>query len=65
MANTNIPDAEERIRNRDKDVPWYNPELGTRLAVGSSARELLEKYSKIPPTKVEDHVSKIVRPRKP
>jgi len=58
MAETDIPDALKKIDNRDKGVPWYNPDLGQKL--GDSARELLESYSKIPAEDVEDHVYKIV-----
>ena len=58
MAETDIPDAETKIANREKDVPWYNPHLGKKL--GDSVRELLETYSKIPAEDVEDHVYKIV-----
>jgi hypothetical protein len=59
MAHTDIPDALKKIESREKDVPWYNPEIGNKL--GDSAREVLENYSKIPPGKVEEHVYKIVR----
>jgi hypothetical protein len=58
MAETDIPDALAKIDNRDKDVLWYNPNLGKKL--GDSARELLESYSKIPAEDVENHVYKIV-----
>jgi len=57
MAQTDIPDAEKRIGNRDKTVPWYNPDLGSKLT--PSARQLFETYSKIPSDSVEDHVYKI------
>ena len=58
MAQTDIPNALEKIQERSKDVPWYNPDVGNKL--GGSARELLENYSKIPVSEVEDHVYKIV-----
>jgi hypothetical protein len=58
MAQTDIPNALAKIQERSKDVPWYNPDIGNRL--GDSARELLENYSKIPASEVEDHVYKIV-----
>ncbi|PMD12413.1 hypothetical protein NA56DRAFT_613500 [Hyaloscypha hepaticicola] len=57
MAQTDIPNALEKIQERSKDVPWYNPDVGNKL--GGSARELLENYSKIPASEVEDHVYKI------
>jgi hypothetical protein len=59
MAHTDIPNALAKIEAREKDVPWYNPEMGSQL--GDSARELLENYSRIPAAEVEDHVYKIVK----
>jgi len=59
MAHTEIPDALSKIEAREKDVPWYSPEIGNQR--GDSARELLENYSKIPAAEVEDNVYKIVR----
>ncbi len=58
MAWTDVQDVEAKVNAREKNVPWYNPNLENNL--GPSARELLENYSKIPPDEVEDHVSKIV-----
>lgn len=58
MAHTNIPNAAAKIGARDRDVPWYNPDLSHKL--GDTARELLENYSKIPAAEVEEHVYKIV-----
>jgi hypothetical protein len=63
QGGTNIPDAEVKIDRqdkvdlRDKHVPWYDPKL---KKLGPSGRELLENYSKIPSTEVEDHIYKIV-----
>ncbi|KUJ13956.1 uncharacterized protein LY89DRAFT_709008 [Mollisia scopiformis] len=57
MAQTDIPDAERKIGTRDKDVPWYNPDIGNKLS--PSARELLETYSKILSAEVENHVKRI------
>jgi len=54
MAHTDIPDAMAKIEKRSKNVPWYNPDIGSKL--GDSARELLEKYSKIPAGELESHV---------
>jgi hypothetical protein len=59
MAHTDIPDAQAKIASREKEVPWYNPNLGDKL--GDSARALLENYSGIPAGEVEAHVYKIVR----
>jgi len=61
MAHTDITEALAKIPEapREKDVPGYNPEIRNKL--GDSARELLEKYSKIPAAEVEDHIYKIVR----
>jgi hypothetical protein len=58
MAQTGIPNALAEIQERSKDVPWYNPDVGSQL--GDSARELLENYSNIPAAEVEDHVYKVV-----
>ena len=33
MAQTDIPNALEKIEAREKDVPWYNPEIGDKLVV--------------------------------
>jgi hypothetical protein len=60
MAHTDIPNVQAKIASREKDVPWYNPNLGNNL--GKSARELLESYSKIPDGEIEAHVYKIVFP---
>jgi hypothetical protein len=59
MAHTDIPDAQAKIDARDKDVPWYHPDISNKI--GDSVRELLENYSKIPAAEVHDHVYKIVR----
>ena len=58
MAHTDIPDAQAKINTREKDVPWYNPNLGDKLS--APARELLENYSGIPAGEVEAHIYKIV-----
>jgi hypothetical protein len=58
MADTAIPDAPAKFETRDKNVPSYKRDIGTKL--GDSARELLEDYSKIPAAEVEEHVYKIV-----
>ncbi|KAH8594538.1 hypothetical protein B0O99DRAFT_595467 [Bisporella sp. PMI_857] len=57
MAQTDIPNVLEKIKARDTDVPWYIPEIGSKL--GPQAREVLEKYSKIPSQDVEAHVYKL------
>jgi hypothetical protein len=44
MAHTDLPNTLEKIKAREKDVPWYNPHIRDKL--GSSAPEL-ENYSKI------------------
>lgn len=46
-----------QIGSRDKSVPWYDK---TFSGVPKVARELLEKYSHIPPGEVEPHVLTIV-----
>ena len=53
------PEVNPQIKARDKDVQWYQTDLET---VSPQARELLEKYSHIPPDKVIPHILKIVSP---
>lgn len=43
----------------DKNVPWYSNDLET---IQDQARELLEKYSKIPADKVNSHILEVVGP---
>lgn len=45
------------IGSRDRSVAWYDK---TFSGVPADARELLEKYSKIPPDEVESHVLSMV-----
>lgn len=49
--------ASSQIGSRDRSVPWYDK---TFSGVPEDARELLEKYSKIPPDEVEPHVLSMV-----
>jgi len=58
MAQTDIPNATEKIQERSTDVPWFYQSIGDKL--GPSPREVLEHYSKIPADEVEAHVYKIV-----
>jgi hypothetical protein len=46
-----------QIGSRDKTVAWYDK---TFSGVPADARELLEKYSQIPPDQIESHVLSIV-----
>lgn len=46
-----------QIGSKDRSVAWYDK---TFSGVPADARELLEKYSKIPPEEVEPHVLSIV-----
>lgn len=43
---------------RDKNVPWYD-ERPDEYQINPAARELLERYSKIIPEEVENHVVKV------
>ncbi|KAI4217984.1 MAG: hypothetical protein L6R36_009179, partial [Xanthoria steineri] len=43
--------------SRTKEVPWYQPKLGSSLT--PAGRQLLETYSGIPASEVEDHIYKI------
>lgn len=49
--------AASLIGSRDRSVAWYDK---TFSGVPADARELLEKYSKIPPDEVEAHVLSMV-----
>lgn len=60
MANTDIPQAAEKIAERSTDVPWYESTIPAEKLDGA-ARDLLENYSKIPSSEVEYHVYDIVR----
>ena len=42
-----------------KDVGWYTPTL---TEISPAARELLEKYSNLPPERVIPHILEIVSP---
>ncbi|KAG4438614.1 hypothetical protein IFR05_005897 [Cadophora sp. M221] len=53
---TYISKTGAKIDPRDKNNSWYDLTLKN---LGSSGRELLENYSKIPSAEVEDHVYKI------
>lgn len=46
-----------QIGSKDRNVAWYDK---TFSGVPEDARELLEKYSKIPPDQVESHVLSMV-----
>lgn len=48
--------TDERLNN--KNVPWYSVDVEK---INSPARELLEKYSQIPPDQVTRHVFEVVR----
>jgi hypothetical protein len=56
MTTTGVATTKTNVRG--KDVDWYCAEPGDKLGV--LARELLEKYSRIPPEEVESHVKEIV-----
>ena len=43
---------------RSVSWPWYHHTLTTELTV--DARTLLERYSKIPPDRVETHIYRVV-----
>lgn len=49
--------ASSQIGSRDRSVPWYDK---TFSGVPADAREVLEKYSKIPHDEVEPHVLSMV-----
>ncbi|KAI4260712.1 MAG: hypothetical protein L6R42_003916, partial [Xanthoria sp. 1 TBL-2021] len=43
--------------SRTKDVPWYQYKVGSSLT--PAGRQLLETYSGIPASEVEEHIYKI------
>lgn len=51
-------EEELRMGSRDKRVGWYAPTLDNVSAV---QRDLLEKYSSIPPDRVIPHILEVVR----
>ncbi|PQE24513.1 methyltransferase domain-containing protein [Rutstroemia sp. NJR-2017a WRK4] len=60
MSDTVTLPSAEKIAERSTDVPWYEKTIPAEKLDGA-ARELLENYSKIPPSEVESHVYNIVR----
>ena len=51
--------TEDQLGSRSRDVAWYSKDISE---IPEAAREVLEKYSKVPPEEVKDHVTKVVRP---
>lgn len=43
---------------RSVSWPWYHHEIGSELT--EEAREVLEKYAKVPSDQVESHIYRIV-----
>ena len=58
-SSTTEIDTQAKADRFSKDVPWYHKEIEDFSPAG---RELLEKYSHIPPDEVDAHVFEIVRP---
>lgn len=57
-SNATETDTQVKTDRFSKDVPWYEKEVQHFSPAG---RELLEKYSHIPPDEVDAHVHEIVR----
>lgn len=53
-----LPEEFRKQIGDNKNVPWYKKELGV---IDEQARELLEKYSKIPADDVNRHILDLVR----
>lgn len=53
-----LPEEFRKQIGDNKNVPWYKKDLGV---IDEQARELLEKYSKIPADKVNRHILDLVR----
>ena len=49
--------TENQLGSRSRDVAWYSKDISE---IPEAAREVLEKYSKVPPEEVKDHVTKVV-----
>ena len=49
--------SNEELLTRSRDVAWYVKDLNN---IPDKAREVLEKYSKVPPEKVHDHIYQTV-----
>ena len=59
MASTATQtDTQAKVEPFSKDVPWYYKEIGE---FSPACRELLEKYSHIPPEEAIPHILEIVR----
>ena len=59
MSSTATPtDPQVEKDQYSKDVSWYSKEIE---GLNPACRELLERYSHIPPDEVEQHVFEIVR----
>ena len=57
MTSTSI--AERRMAvSRSKNVPWFQPKIGSSLT--PAGRQLLETYSGVDPSDIENHLHKIV-----
>lgn len=53
-----LPEEFRKQIGDNKNVPWYKKDLGV---IDEQARELLEKYSKIPADNVNRHILDLVR----
>ncbi|KAK7727414.1 hypothetical protein SLS57_002886 [Botryosphaeria dothidea] len=56
MTENQKQDQNPQVGNRSKDVPWYSKDIQNATP---QARELLEKYSNIPPEKVDAHLLEV------
>lgn len=57
MTENQKQDQNPQVGNRSKNVPWYSKDIQNATP---QARELLEKYSNIPPEKVDAHLLEVV-----
>ena len=49
--------TQDQLGSRSRDVAWYSKDISE---IPEAAREVLEKYSKVPAENVKDHVTKVV-----
>lgn len=49
--------TDDQLHGRSREMSWYNKEVPN---LSPQVRELFEKYARIPPHDVEDHVYQLV-----
>lgn len=57
MASTSLAESRSANISRSKNLPWFQSKIGSSLT--PAGRELLEKYSGVDPSDVENHIYNI------